>query len=113
MDTRPLTTALSVAPQIAPPDLKALREAGFRSVICNRPDGESSDQPAFEDIAAAARALGLEARYLPVEPNRIGDAEVAAFGQLVDTLPKPILAYCRSGNRASMLWNRLKDQRKG
>ena len=96
-----------------PADPKAIRSAGFRSVICNRPDGESSDQPAFEDIAAAARELGLEAHYLPVEPNGIGDADVAAFGALVDTLPKPILAYCRSGNRAGMLWNRLMEQRKG
>ncbi|HWV05561.1 aminotransferase class V-fold PLP-dependent enzyme [Ralstonia sp.] len=107
------SSGLTASRQIVPADLKAIRNAGFRSVICNRPDGESSDQPAFEDIAAAARELGLEARYLPVEPNGIGDADVAAFGALVDTLPKPILAYCRSGNRASMLWNRLMDQRKG
>jgi cysteine desulfurase len=81
-------------------------------VICNRPDVESADQPSFEEIAAAARELGLEARYLPIEPNQIGDAEVGAFGALVDALPKPILAYCRSGNRAGMLWNRLVEQRK-
>jgi cysteine desulfurase len=103
---------LAASRQIVPADLKAIRDAGFRSVICNRPDGEGADQPAFAEIAAAARELGLEARYLPVEPNRIGDAEVDAFGALVDALPKPILAYCRSGNRASVLWNRLTDQRK-
>mgnify|MGYP001081056780 CR=1 FL=1 len=106
------SSGLAASRQIMPTDLKAIRDAGFRSVICNRPDGESADQPAFEEIAAAARELGLEARYLPVEPNHIGDAEVDAFGALVDALPKPILAYCRSGNRAGMLWNRLADQRK-
>ena len=106
------SSGLAASRQIVPADLKAIRDAGFRSVICNRPDGEGDDQPAFAEIAAAARELGLEARYLPVEPNRIGDAEVDAFGALVDALPKPILAYCRSGNRASLLWNRLADQRK-
>lgn len=106
------STGLAASRQITPADLKAIRDAGFRSVICNRPDGESLDQPAFAQIAAAARELGLEARYLPVEPNHIGDAEVNAFGALVDALPKPILAYCRSGNRAATLGNRLADQRK-
>jgi len=106
------SSGLAASRQIMPADLKAIRDAGFRSVICNRPDGEGVDQPAFEEIAAAARELGLEARYLPIAPNHIGDAEIDAFGALVDALPKPILAYCRSGNRAGMLWNRLTDQRK-
>ncbi|ANJ73031.1 aminotransferase class V-fold PLP-dependent enzyme [Ralstonia insidiosa] len=106
------SNGLAASRQIMPTDLKAIRDAGFRSVICNRPDGEDIDQPDFEEIAAAARELGLETRYLPVEPNHIGDAEVNAFGALVDALPKPILAYCRSGNRAGMLSNRLVEQRK-
>ncbi|RDU99482.1 aminotransferase class V-fold PLP-dependent enzyme [Trinickia dinghuensis] len=93
--------------QITPADLKAIHDAGFRSVICNRPDGEGADQPAFEEIAAAARELGMDARYLPIVPGRIGDAEVDAFGALVDALPKPVLAYCRTGNRSGALWSRL------
>lgn len=101
------SSAFSASRQITPADLKAIHRAGFRSVICNRPDGESTDQPAFEEIAAAARELGMEARYLPVSPGHIGDAEVDAFGALIDALPKPVLAYCRSGSRAGMLWNRL------
>jgi cysteine desulfurase len=101
------SSGFSASRQIAPADLKAIRHAGFRSVICNRPDGESPDQPAFEEIAAAAREWGIEARYLPIEPGSIDDAQVDAFGALVDALPKPILAYCRSGSRAGMLWSRL------
>ncbi|MCA8318948.1 aminotransferase class V-fold PLP-dependent enzyme [Burkholderia cepacia] len=101
----------SASRQITPADLKAIRNAGFRSVICNRPDGEGADQPAFDEIAAAARELGLDARYLPVERDRIGEADIDAFGALVDTLPKPVLAYCGSGNRAGMLWNRLSARR--
>ncbi|KWN11164.1 class V aminotransferase [Burkholderia territorii] len=104
-------TGFTASRQITPADLKAIRNAGFRAVICNRPDGESADQPAFDEIAAAARELGLDARYLPVEPGRIGDAEVDAFGALVDALPKPVLAYCRSGSRAGMLWQQLTARR--
>ncbi|MCM2550633.1 aminotransferase class V-fold PLP-dependent enzyme [Burkholderia glumae] len=94
--------------QIQPDDLRAIRGAGFRAVICNRPDGESADQPAFAEIAAAARELGLDARYLPVEAaDRIGEAQVDAFGAMLDALPKPVLAYCGSGRRAGLLWERL------
>ncbi|RAG29806.1 class V aminotransferase, partial [Burkholderia multivorans] len=70
-----------------PADLRAIRDAGYRAVICNRPDGEDADQPAFEEIAAAARELGLDARYLPVRRDEIGDADVEAFAALVDALP--------------------------
>ena len=101
----------SASRQITPADLKAIRNAGFRSVICNRPDGEGDAHPAFDEIAAAARELGLEARYLPVERDGIGDAEIDAFGALVDTLQKPVLAYCRSGSRSGMLWSRLSARR--
>ena len=97
--------------QIQPADLKAIRAAGFRSVICNRPDGEDRDQPAFEEIAAAAREVGIDTRYLPVQPGQIGEAEVDAFDVLIEALPKPVFAYCRSGSRASALWNRLAQRR--
>ena len=62
MQFNTVTDALSVSPQIMPADLAAIREAGFRAVICNRPDGEGADQPNFDEIEAAARAAGLEAR---------------------------------------------------
>jgi cysteine desulfurase len=101
------SSGFSASRQIAPADLKAIREAGFRSLICNRPDGESPDQPAFEEIAAAARELGMQAAYLPIAPGGVSEAQVDAFGALIDTLPKPVLAYCRSGSRATMLWNHL------
>lgn len=105
------STGFVASRQIVPDDLRAIRSAGFRSVICNRPDGEEADQPAFEAIAAAARELGMDARYLPVERDRIGDAEVDAFDALLDSLAKPVLAYCRSGSRSAALWNQLACRR--
>jgi len=38
--------------------MAAIREAGFRAIIRNRPDGEGADQPNFEEIEAAARLSG-------------------------------------------------------
>ncbi|CAG9223990.1 Oxidoreductase (flavoprotein) [Paraburkholderia tropica] len=93
------------ADQISPADLAEIAAAGFRSVICNRPDGEGGPtQPASAEIREAAQQLGLQFAYLPVTPGKIGPAEVAQFAQLLADLPAPVLAYCRTGNRATNLW---------
>ncbi|WP_438345764.1 TIGR01244 family sulfur transferase [Methylorubrum populi] len=104
MDAKRLASHLSVSGQIVPDALAAAARAGFRSVICNRPDGEGGDQPSFAEIDAAAQAQGLEARYLPVVSGAISDAEVDAFAEALATLPRPVLAYCRTGTRSATLW---------
>lgn len=104
MDIHSLTGELSVAPQIFAGDLRALADAGFRSVICNRPDGEGPDQPVYAEIERAASDHGLQARYLPAESGKVSDEQGAAFGALMAELPKPVLAFCRSGTRSGKLW---------
>ena len=66
MPAKTITPNLSVSEQVLPQEIAALAEAGFRSVICNRPDGEGADQPAFAEIEAAAQAAGMSAAYLPI-----------------------------------------------
>ena len=105
MDVRRLASDLSVSGQITPSELPEVAGAGFRAVICNRPDGEGADQPSFAEIEAAARAAGLEIRYVPVVPGHVSDEDVTAFGAALVALPKPILAYCRTGMRAATLWS--------
>ncbi len=104
MDIRTLSTELSVAPQIAVADLKALSEAGFKSVICNRPDGEGADQPNYGEFEREALQHGLQARYLPAESGKVTDEQGAAFGALMSEMPKPVLAFCRTGMRSATLW---------
>jgi sulfide:quinone oxidoreductase len=104
MDIKILTAELAVSQQIAAFDLRAIADAGFRAVVCNRPDGEGADQPNFSEIKATARELGIEAHYLPVESGKVGDGDAAQFGELMQALPKPVLAYCRTGMRAATLW---------
>jgi len=105
MDPKAISPDLSVSPQIHPDDIAAIAGAGFRSVICNRPDGEGADQPTFDEVAAAAKAAGLEARYLPIEQGKVSDADADAFGEMLRALPGPTLAYCRSGMRSATLWS--------
>ena len=102
MDARKVTDELSVAPQISIEDVAAAKAAGFRSILCNRPDGESADQPGFKAIEAAAKSAGLAVRYQPV--RMVSEADANTFAAACRELPKPILAYCRSGTRCVTLW---------
>jgi sulfide:quinone oxidoreductase len=96
MDYKSLTRGLSVGPQVTVADLPALKQAGFRAIICNRPDGEGADQPTFEEVSRAAQDLGLKTLYLPIVAGRVSDKEAAAFGDALTTLTGPVLAFCRS-----------------
>ena len=104
MDLRRLAPGLSVSEQIFPSQVAELKAAGFRAIVCNRPDGEGSDQPLFAEIKRAADAAGIEAHYLPAESGKVTDEQGVAFGKLLETLPKPVLAYCRSGMRSTTMW---------
>ena len=104
MQDKRLTTDLAVGPQITASDVDTLAVLGFRSIIGNRPDGESPDQPAFALIEAAARQHGLEVRHIPVDANRIGSHDIEAFRDALRDLPKPVFAFCRTGTRSTLLW---------
>ncbi|PID63782.1 MAG: TIGR01244 family phosphatase [Gammaproteobacteria bacterium] len=79
--------------------------AGFRSVICNRPDGEAGDQPTFEEIEQGAKEQGLTALYLPVMSGKVLDEDAERFAAALRELPGPALAYCRNGLRSATLWS--------
>jgi sulfide:quinone oxidoreductase len=112
MQIRRITDNVAVGAQIRASDVAGIAAAGYRSIICNRPDGEAPDQPSFDDIAAEAQRLGLQFRYLPVISGHATEADAADFGQAVDELPGPVFAYCRSGTRCTMLWS-LDQGRRG
>jgi sulfide:quinone oxidoreductase len=99
-----LTDQLWVAGQISPDDLAEIARNGVKSVICNRPDGESPDQYPFQEIETAAKTLGLEVAYCPVISGRMTEEDVLLFKKLHASLPLPQLAYCRSGMRSTTLW---------
>ncbi|MCG7628594.1 bifunctional protein tyrosine phosphatase family protein/NAD(P)/FAD-dependent oxidoreductase [Epibacterium sp. MM17-32] len=105
MDIRKISDKTSVTPQIMVEDIAAIKEAGFRAIICNRPDGEGADQPSFAEIAAAADLVGIKAAYVPVQSGLVQDADVAAFSAALSDLPRPVLAYCRTGTRSATLWS--------
>ena len=109
MDTslplRPIDDGVFVAPQLDAAAMAELARLGFRAVVCNRPDFEHGPgQPTADEVGRAAREAGLEFRFLPVAGGYQSPEEVAAFRQLLAELPRPLLAYCRSGARSTRLY---------
>lgn len=102
---RQVAADVCVAPQLSPESMAEAARAGFRSVVNNRPDFEyGPGQPTNAEIETAAHAAGLEYRFLPVGPSSQTPAQIAAFAQLLEALPRPLLAFCRSGNRSANLF---------
>ena len=104
MDIRPLTPRYAVSPQISAEDLPAIAEAGFTTVICNRPDTEVPPSHQAETIAAAAAAAGLRFEVLPITHDSMTPQSVARQRDMVADSDGPALAYCASGTRSSVLW---------
>lgn len=101
-----LAADFSVAPQLTPEAMAQVAQAGFKSVVNNRPDFEGgTDQPTSAQMEQAAVAAGLQYRHLPVAGGYQSPEEIAAFHALLQSLPKPILAFCRSGARSGKLYN--------
>jgi uncharacterized protein (TIGR01244 family) len=102
---RAVAPDVCVAPQLAPQAMAEAARLGFRSVVNNRPDFEHGpDQPTNAAIEAAAREVGLEYRFLPVDGAYQSPEQIAAFARLLEELPRPILVFCRSGARSTRLF---------
>lgn len=104
MDISKITDAISVSPQIRLDDIHELARLGFQSIISDRPDGEEHGQPTADTVGLAAEHAGLQFRHIPVIATDIGDRDIALFAAAMKDLPKPVLAFCRTGTRAAMLW---------
>lgn len=111
MDIRQINDEYAVTGQITVEDLEQVKAMGFKSIVCNRPDEEDPGQPSFADIATKAQELGLEVKHVPV--GRMGvDAEaVNGMVDALDELPRPMLAYCRSGARSTAIYEKSQHLR--
>ncbi|MDP3608545.1 MAG: TIGR01244 family sulfur transferase [Methylophilus sp.] len=106
-----MTDDYSTSPQINPSDMAEIASLGFKTIINNRPDLEGgAEQPTSSAIAAAAKEHGLQYVYIPVVPNQIQADQVEAFSKALSTTPKPVLGFCRTGNRASQMLTRVNAQ---
>ncbi|MEZ5743746.1 MAG: TIGR01244 family sulfur transferase [Sphingomonadaceae bacterium] len=101
---RKLTDAVSASPQITVDDVARAAELGFVLIVNNRPDDEADDQTPGAEIEAAARAAGLDYVAIPVSNAGFGQGQVTAMADALEGAKGPVLAYCRSGTRSTLLW---------
>lgn len=110
MDIRPINTEVSVSDQVLPANLSLVHSLGYRSVICNRPDGETPDQPLFAAIKQAAELSSMPAFYIPIPPTGPDPDQVAAMKRAYRDAPKPVLVYCRSGARSAAILSAIQTE---
>ncbi len=103
-EVRKLTENIYVAPQLTAADVAEIDGMSFRSILCNRPDNEQEEQPAYENIRQQADALGMAIEFQPVNGSLISDQDIDDFAEHLQNLPMPMLAYCRTGTRCTVLW---------
>lgn len=103
MNYRSIDPNFAVAGQIRPDQLEALANAGFKTIVCARPDNEEPGQPSFRTIAAEAEKAGLKAVHIPISGG-ITDNALNSMKKALKDLPKPMYGYCRSGARAGSLY---------
>lgn len=100
-----LADNLYVSPQLTQADVQEAAKLGIQSVICNRPDGEEDSQPVFSEVQQWLEAAGIShSLQQPVVAPQINAEDIARFKQLRESTPAPVLAYCRTGTRSSLLW---------
>ncbi|WP_127555995.1 TIGR01244 family sulfur transferase [Saccharospirillum alexandrii] len=104
MNVTQLSPTFRVSPQITTDDVAEAKEQGIGVIVCNRPDGESADQIPAADIRRACNAAGIKFVELPMNGPNYSPEQVSTLKSLIDD-GSNILAYCRTGNRSSILYN--------
>ena len=101
---RQITDQIFASPQIGLAEVAAAKAQGIALIINNRPEDESDDQTPGAEIEAASRAAGIDYVAIPVTHSGFSEWQVKAMAKAIAEAPGPVLAYCRSGTRSTLLW---------
>jgi len=104
MQIKAITDTFSISPQITPDDVADLKEQGFTTIICARPDNEEDGQPTFEEIKDAATQSGLSAVHIPIKPGQATSEDVQRMDEVLSEADGPVFGYCKGGPRAEALY---------
>jgi uncharacterized protein (TIGR01244 family) len=107
----PLAPGFSVTGRLDRADIETLAEAGVRTIINNRPDGEDPGQLPAAEARKLAEAKGIAYHHIPITAASLSRGDVDAFAATRREAAGPIVAHCRSGTRSTLLWalTRLRD----
>jgi len=104
MDIRKITDRYAVSPQILIEDFPAIAQAGFTTVIANRPDEEVPSPQHCVEMAQAAKSAGLAFHVLPLTHQTFTPTNISTQRDIVAQADGPVLAYCASGTRCTIAW---------
>lgn len=104
LELKRINDHVSVSGQIAPEDVATLKALGFTTIVNNRPEGEAPDQPAGDEIEAAAKAAGLAYHAIPLGRDGVNPDMVARTKAVLEGSNGPVFCFCRSGTRSTTLW---------
>ena len=110
---RKLNDSVFASPQIGLAEVAEAKAQGIALIVNNRPEGESDDQLAGDEIAVAAHAAGIDYVAIPITHAGFSEPQVQAMAQALDQAQGPVLAYCRSGTRSTLLWALAEASRGG
>ena len=100
----PLVPGLSVAGRLDRADIDALAQAGVRTIVNNRPDGEDPGQLPAAEAKQLAAAHGIAYHHIPITAATLTRGDVDAFAATLRDAAQPVVAHCRSGTRSALLW---------
>ncbi len=98
-----LAPTFTVTGQISVADVANIKAAGFDTVMCNRPDGEAPGQPDAAQIRRAVEKAGMTFFHVPMARSMSPEI-LRDFKAVTDGDNGKVFAYCRTGNRCTMLW---------
>lgn len=99
-----LDTNVFVAPQV---DAEGIRQAamqGITTIINNRPDDEEFSQPESHELEALTKLLGMKYCHIPVTHAGMSALQIDQMILALSQSDGPVLAFCRSGTRSTLLW---------
>ncbi len=110
---RKITETVYASPQIGLDEVAQAKAMGIGLIVNNRPEGESDDQTSGAEIEAAARSAGIAYLAIPVTHAGFSQSQVDGMAQALAQCDAPVLAYCRSGTRSTLLWSLAEASRGG
>jgi len=110
---RKISDTVFASPQIGTAEVAEAAAQGITLIVNNRPEGESDDQTPGDAIEAAAKAVGLGYIAIPVTHAGFSEGQVTAMVEALADNDGPVLAYCRSGTRSTLLWALAEASRGG
>lgn len=101
MNTRLITTEISIGGQPGEKDLDTLQAQGFRTIVNLRTEDETGY---FAEEEHAVEGKGLNYAEVPISPELLDDRAMQRFSSAVDSDDAPpVYVHCAGGGRAGIL----------